>query len=140
MKPYVPPHILILLDRVAVLIALAGCLAWIWEYTVNQGWRNPMGRTLLSKTSLLTGLLALSAVSLLISLSRLWQEVFAWAGLAMLAMIGPVMAWRMIVFRRVSRATRMCPNGHAISLTAAFCPVCGAVAGRTAPTGKTEKS
>lgn len=121
------PGILVVLDKIFVLTSLAGCVAWILEYTVNRGWRNSMGRTLLAKTSLLAGLLALSAVTFFVRPDRFWLLIIDWAGVGMLGLIGPVMAWRMLVFRRVRKAARwrQCRNGHQVTVTALFCPTCG---------------
>lgn len=124
------PEGLLWLDRIFVLTSLAGCLAWIAEYTVNRGWRNSMGRTLLAKTTLLALLLLLSAMSLWFNLSRGTSIAVTWFGVLLLGLIGPVMAWRMVVFHRVSRAVRFCPNEHRVPLTARYCPACGA---RVAP-------
>ena len=129
------PAALIWLDRVFVLTSLASCLAWITEYTVHRGWRNSMGRTLLVKTCLLAALLALSAVSVWFHLTRSNSLVIAWISVVLLGAIGPVMLWRMLVFRRIIRFRRDCPNGHPVPPAALFCPDCGAPAGRTLPGG-----
>lgn len=121
----VPPEALVLLDKVFVLTSLAGCLAWIWEYTRGQGWRNEVGRTLLAKTSLLAALLALSALSLYLHLPWFWQLVLGWSGVVLLGAIGPVMIWRLLVFRRIGRSVLSCPAGHQVSLAARYCPDCG---------------
>lgn len=114
------------LDKVFVVTSLIGCLAWLLEYTRNAGWRNAMGRTLLTKTSLLAGLLLLSAVSFFVRLAGTWLLLFTWAGVLMLGAIGPVMIWRMLVFGRLSHGVRYCPNGHRNLLIARYCSVCGA--------------
>lgn len=120
------PAALVILDKVFVLTSLAGCLAWIAEYTRSRGWRNEIGRTLLVKTSLLAALLALSALNLYFHLNRQDSLAIAWAGVLLLGAIGPVMAWRLLVFRRAARGVRLCPNGHAVASAAArFCPQCG---------------
>ena len=121
------PGYLITLDKIFVLTSLAGCLAWIWEYTADRGWRNQMGRTLLVKTSLLSGLLALTAINFFAHPAGSWLLLVTWTGVVLLGLIGPAMFWRMIVFRRVRKAVRwrFCRNGHPVSLSARFCPVCG---------------
>lgn len=118
------PGVLIVLDKIFVLTSLGGCLSWIGEYTWNSGWRNVIGRTLLAKTSLLAGLLALTAVSLFLPLDAPWRLALSWAGVILLGLIGPVMVWRLLVFRKVSKAVQACPNGHRIS-AARYCPQCG---------------
>lgn len=119
------PPVLLWLDRVFVLTSMLGCAAWIVEYSVNRGWRNSMGRTLLTKTSLLTALLALSALSSWFGLNRNTSLAIAWIGMALLGAIGPVMVWRIVVFHRIGQASRHCPAGHRVSFTALFCPECG---------------
>lgn len=119
------PGVLVLLDKVFVLTSLASCLAWIVEYTLNRGWRNSLGRTLLTKTALLAGLLGLSALSAFFHLNRTTSLWVAWVAVVMLGLIGPVMLWRMWVFRRLQHASRRCPNGHPVTPLARFCPRCG---------------
>lgn len=127
------PFWLVWLDRVFVLTSLASCLAWIAEYSVNRGWRNSMGRTLLAKTSLLAALLALSGISLWFGLNRDDSITLAWVGVILLGAIGPVMLWRMVVFRRIARVRRFCPAGHQVPLAARFCPGCGLPASEPSP-------
>jgi threonine/homoserine/homoserine lactone efflux protein len=112
-----------LLSKVFLGTSLAGMIAWVIDYSLQHGWSNPLGRTLLVKTVILLALLGLSALSLYFSLNFL---VLEWAQVILLGFIGPVMVWRMVAFRRVSQATRRCPNGHTVSLLARFCPACGA--------------
>lgn len=120
-----PSPLYMLLARIAVSCALAGCLAWIMEYTFRSGWRNSVGRTLMVKTLLLCGLLLISLLFSLLRFSPAWQDFLRWADLVMLALIGPVMAWRLLVFRKMGRSLARCPSGHVVFRAARFCPQCG---------------
>jgi hypothetical protein len=118
-----PSPLLMLFSKIFLGTALAGMIAWVVDYSLQHGWQNPLGRTLLVKTVILLALLGLSALSLYFNLNLL---VLEWVQVILLGLVGPVMVWRMVAFRRVSSATLRCPNGHVVSMLARFCPVCGA--------------
>lgn len=113
------------LFRAALCVALAGSLMWVAEYSLRRGWRNPVGRNLLAKTVIICCLLLISLLASLLHFSRGGLEVLFWCDLALIAAIGPVMAWRMAVFRRVGGAVARCPAGHFVSAGALYCPQCG---------------
>lgn len=118
------PPLMLLLVKVFLGTALAGSawwLAWYWR----RGWHNPLGRVLIIDRLLIIALLGLSALSIYAGFNRLDSMVAAWIQIGLLALIGPVMLWMLAVVRRVSRATRTCPNGHVVSVIARFCPRCG---------------
>jgi len=120
-----PSPVLVLLLKIFLCTSLSGLAFWIVDYSLHRGWSNALGRTLLVKSFLLLGLLGLSALSVFLNLNRNTSIAVAWLQVALLALIGPVMVWRSLVFRRVARATRRCPNGHVVSALAIYCPRCG---------------
>lgn len=111
--------------KVTLGTALAGSLWWLVWYLRRGGWRNPLGRVLIIDRVLIIALLGLSAFSIYLGLNRLTSLAFAWVQIGLLASIGPVMVWLLFVVRRVSHATRRCPNDHVVSVAARFCPRCG---------------
>ena len=111
--------------RIALCEALAGSLMWMAEYSLRRGWRNLVGRNLLAKTAILCGLLLIGLLGSLLRFSPFWLEVLRWCDLVLVAAIGPVMVWRMAVFRRVGGAVARCPDGHYVSAGARYCPQCG---------------
>lgn len=117
-------HLFIVLSRVCIGTGLAGSLAWLVDYARHHGLRNVVGRTLLTKTAIITALLALSLLSSFFRPASRAEEALAWASLALVALIGPAMVWRLAVFRRVSAAVT-CPDGHPAPVSARFCPECG---------------
>jgi hypothetical protein len=125
---YIPPSLLLLLDKVFICTSLAGSLAWIADYSRRKWWRNPVGRTLMAKTVIIAALLSLSALQLFFNLNRYDSIAVAWLGVALLGLIGPVMVWRMAVFHRVSRPAARCANGHPLPMLARYCPQCGVAA------------
>lgn len=122
----VPPTVLYVdLARVFLAIAVISCVVWIVDYSRTGWWRNPVGQNLVVKTSLLTLLLSLSLLASLLRLSPVSAAVIRWADLGLVALIGPVMMWRVRVFHRVGLAIVRCPAGHPVSVASKFCPACG---------------
>jgi protein-S-isoprenylcysteine O-methyltransferase Ste14 len=115
---------LMLAARACDLAALAGTVAWLADYTRSRWWRNPLSANLAAKTIIIIAFCAMTALSLFFSLNRLDSEVVSWCLVILLGSIGPVMAHRIWAFRRLGEARR-CPEGHAVSVTARYCPECG---------------
>ncbi len=118
--------LMLLMVKITLGTALAGSGWWLAWYLRRGGWGNPLGRVLIIDRVLIIALLGLSAFSIYLGLNRQTSLVFAWIQIGLLASIGPVMVWLIFVVRRVSHATRRCPNNHLILAAARFCPQCGA--------------
>lgn len=120
-----PPAVYMILARIFLCTSLAASLAWTVDYSMNGAWRNPVGKNLIVKTLIIVGLLTVSALASFFRLSPFWIMVIRWADLGLIAVIGPVMVWRMRVFRKYAGAVIRCSNGHFVSSGALFCPQCG---------------
>ena len=87
--------------EVAGLVAIAafiGCYS-LWA----RWWANPIGRTIVVKDLLLIIVFIPSLLSLFLDFNRLTSHIAAWIDVAMIGLISPVMAWRIIVFRRIHK-------------------------------------
>jgi hypothetical protein len=115
----------LLLTRICLCTSLAGTLAWIFDYSRDKWWNNVVGRNLATKTIIIALLLIVSLLGAFFRLTPGFIYWLRWADITLLAAIGPVMVWRMFVFRRVTAATVRCPAGHFVSSGARYCPQCG---------------
>lgn len=115
----------VLLLRIFMCTAFGMSVAWIIDYSRTRWWRNVVGQNLVAKTSIISALLLISILGSFLRLSPGALITLRWAYIVLLACIGPVMAWRMVVFSRVSGAVHQCLNGHWVSDVARYCPVCG---------------
>jgi hypothetical protein len=120
-----PGPVVILLSRIFLSTSLAGCLAWVVDYTRQRGWHNVAGQNLLTKTTILALLLLIGLLTSLFRFSHDVEVVLSWAYVVLLAAIGPVMVWRMWVFHRLGSVTAKCPAGHVVPVSARYCHVCG---------------
>lgn len=99
-------NLIILLLKAGLISGLASLLAWVLDYTrLTRGaaWRNPIGRTLLAKTTLIAALFVPQILSLFFRLNRLDSRIAAWTDVALIGLVTPVMLWRTAVFERVHR-------------------------------------
>lgn len=120
-----PSPLYLLLAKIIIGIALACSVAWIIDYSRARAWSNPVGQTLLTKTIIITLLLCMSELTAFFRFRSMELQVIRWSDLVLLALIGPVMVWRMRVFHQVGGAFTLCSNGHRVSAAAKFCPLCG---------------
>lgn len=121
------PLLLIPLLKVFLVTALAGSGAWLLWYW-KRGWGNPLGRVLIIDRIIIIALLGLSALSIFAGLNRQTSLAVAWLQIGLIASIGPVMAWLLVVVRRAGRSVRRCPDGHPLPAQARYCPRCGRLA------------
>lgn len=100
-------ELIILLLKVILIFNIAAIASFIAQYTaLAPWWRNSIGRTLVVKDILLSLALVPSLLSLFLSFNRLTSHIAAWVDVVLLGAIGPVMVWRMAVFRSVHREKR----------------------------------
>ena len=120
-----PSPLYLLLAKIIIGIALVCSIAWVIDYSRARAWSNPVGQTLLAKTVIITLLLCFSELSAFFRFRPMELQVVRWSDLVLLALIGPVMVWRMRVFHQLGGAFTLCSNGHRVSAAAKFCPLCG---------------
>ena len=99
---------IIVLLRIGLIAAFTSLVAWIGVYTwLAPWWRNPIGRTLVAKTSLIALLLIPSILSIFFNLNRFTSTVAAWFDVALINLIAPVMVWRIVVWLRLHRMRKL---------------------------------
>jgi len=99
---------LILAFRAVTISGFVSLVTWIVVYTkLAPWWRNPVGRTLVAKTTLIAALLVPTALSLFLNLNRLDSIVIGWVDVALLGLVTPVMAWRTAVWIKLHRADQL---------------------------------
>lgn len=118
------PPIMILLLQIGVPLALAGTIAWLADYSRTRWWRHVVGRNLTIKTLIIFALLIISAIDVFAPPSYRLELILAWCEVGLVWLIGPVLFWRLVIFRRLANSARHCPNGHAVLPTARYCPQC----------------
>ena len=96
--------LILLLFKIVTVSGFVSLAAWIGDYTrMAKWWKNAIGRTLVTKTALIAALLVPSALSLFFHFNRLTSHIAAWIDIALLGSVTPVMLWRIVVFRKISR-------------------------------------
>lgn len=120
-----PPAVLILLAKIFEGTSLACSLLWIVDYTRQRGWHNMVGRNLLTKTVIISLLLLIVLLLSLFQFSPVVELILTWAYVVLLAAIGPVMIWRMVVLHQAAVAVVRCSAGHVVTVGARYCPECG---------------
>ena len=92
---------IILLGKIVCIAALASLAGWVAIYTrLAKWWRNPIGRTLVTKTLLIAALLLPTTINLFFTLNPIGV---AWVDIALIGAITPVMIWRSVVWMRLGR-------------------------------------
>lgn len=69
--------------------------------TRGGAWRNPIGLSLIIEALLIAGLFVPQIMSLFWNLNRVDSRIAAWADVALIGLVSPVMAWRCLVFLRM---------------------------------------
>ena len=93
---------LILAFKIAVIAAFVSIAAFVAVYTrLAPWWRNPIGQTIVVKDAIIAVLLIPSILSLFLGLNRLTSEIAGWFDVTLIALITPVMCWRIVVWRRI---------------------------------------
>jgi membrane associated rhomboid family serine protease len=97
-------QLIVLLFKIALVADVASIVAFIAVYwRLAPWWRNPIGRTIVTKDFLLILLLLPSVLSLFFQFNRLTSRVAAWADLGLFVLLAAVMTWRCAVWIRVHR-------------------------------------
>lgn len=91
--------------KIAVPAAFFTLVSWVVQYTLlARWWRNDIGRTLVVKTAVIAALLVPTTIMLFVPVTPVVARIAGWLDVALIAMITPVMWWRILVFDRVYRA------------------------------------
>ena len=101
---------LILALKIALISGFASLVAWVVLYSaLASWWRNPIGRTLVAKTTLIAGLFASAILGMFF---RVNPWIAGWTDVATAGLVAPVMLWRCAVWLQLHRAGRLPRNGH----------------------------
>ena len=102
----------ILAFKVALIAGFCALAGWIVLYSLLADWlHNPIGRTLVAKTTLIATLFIPTALSLFFHLNRLDSRLVGWIDFALIALVTPVMLWRSAVWWRLHRAGQLPQDG-----------------------------
>lgn len=123
--PTPPSPLYLLLFKIVLSVSLGCSLLWIADYSRTRWWKNSVGLTLVTKTGIIAVLLAVQLVTFFVRLDPEWLDIVRWTDLYLVALVAPIMVWRMIIFKRVSTAIVLCSNGHQVSPAVRYCPMCG---------------
>ena len=93
---------IILCLKIGLIAGFASIALWMAVYSrLAAWWRNAIGRTLVIEAGLIAGLFMPQILSLFFSLNRFDSYLAAWADVALIGLVSPVMLWRTIVFVRM---------------------------------------
>jgi hypothetical protein len=102
-----------ILLRIFLISGFCSIAGWVGTYTwmgfhgAGKWWRNPVGRSLVIKSALLGLLLVPSILSLFFKFSRQTSDIAGWVDTGLIALITPVMWWRVRVWVRLHKAGRL---------------------------------
>jgi hypothetical protein len=85
---------------VVTIAAFVACYTW---WTRGKCWTDPIGRTIVAKDVALILVLVPSLLSIFFRFNRLTSHIVAWFDVASFAMVPVLMAWRLVVWRRIHR-------------------------------------
>jgi len=103
----------VLAFKIAEIASLVTIAAFVAYYTrTARWWRSPVGRTIVAKDIALILVLLPSVLSMFFSFNRLTSYVAAWFDVGSFALVPVIMAWRIVVWRRLDRLGRLPRNGH----------------------------
>ncbi len=105
---------IVLLLKIGLVAGFASLSAWVAVYhaLTRGGWhRNPIGLTLVIEAALVAALFVPQILSLFFHLNRLDSHIAAWADVALIGLVTPVMVWRSVVMVRLARLGRHLGDG-----------------------------
>lgn len=98
---------LTLADRIVLICAFITLTSWAavdLRLTRGRAWKNPVGKSLLLETLLIAAVCVPSALSVFLHLSRRDNEIVGWVDVALIGIVTPVMAQRIVVWFRLYRS------------------------------------
>lgn len=91
-----------LLLKIILITDVISIFAFIADYwRLAPWWRDPIGRTIVTKDMLLLLALIPSVLSLFFKFTRVGSHIAAWVDVVLLGAMGPVMLWRIVIWQRV---------------------------------------
>lgn len=102
---------IVILLRIFLVSGFASITLWIVTYSmVARWWRNPVGRAIVLFGALVAALLVPTTLSLFFHLGRATSLAAAWADVALIGSVTPVMCWRIVTWRRLARYDQQRPG------------------------------
>ena len=102
---------LVLALKIALISGFVSLAGWVVLYSfLAEWWTNPIGRTLVAKTTLIALLFVPSSLSLFFHLNRLDSYIAGWVDVSLIGLVTPVMCVRCRVWWRLHKAGRL-PQG-----------------------------
>jgi len=106
-------QLLILALKVALISGFCSLAGWVALYTALAAWyKDPIGRTLVAKTTLIALLFIPTTLALFFHLSRTDSWAAGWVQAALIGLVSPVMWWRSLVWLRLHRAGKLPRDGQ----------------------------
>lgn len=95
-------QLIVLLLKIGLVAGVASISLWTAVYTrLAEWWLHPIGRTLVVESALIGALFIPQILSLYFNLNRLDSRIAAWADVALIGLVAPVMIWRTVAFLRM---------------------------------------
>ena len=96
--------LILLLFKVMLIFDALAIFTFIAIYTaVAKWWQDQIGRTIVIKDALLGVALLPSILAFFFTFSRLGTHIAAWVDVGLFGLIGPVMAWRCVIWIKIHR-------------------------------------
>ena len=94
--------------KIALIAGFCSLAGWVILYTILAPWfRDPIGRTLVAKTTLIALLFIPTTLSLFFDLSRADSYLAGWIDVSLIGLVTPVMLWRCRVWWRLRPGGRL---------------------------------
>lgn len=108
-------QVIILCLKIGLVSGFTSIAVWVALYSrLAKWWTSPIGRTLVIEAALIAGLFVPQILSLFYNLNRLDSRIAAWADVALIGLVTPVMIWRSIVFLRMGPSPGRHPHGDGV--------------------------
>lgn len=104
-----------LLFKIFLVTGFLSLAGWVVLYTFLAPWfRDPVGRTLVAKTSLIAGTFLVAGLGEFFPWFRTHPLTLGWIDVALIGAVTPVMAWRSAVWIKLHRAGRLPRDGAGV--------------------------
>lgn len=99
--------------KIVLISGFCSLITWVAVYTrMAAWWRNPVGRTLVTKTLLIAAMFVPSILGLFFHLSLADSYLVGWVDVGLIGAVTPVMCWRTIVWIKLGRVGQLPHNGQ----------------------------
>lgn len=107
-----------LLTKVFLVSGATSIATWIAVYSrLAPWWRTAIGRALVFKTALVGALMSYAALPMFVTMSPSFAMKYEWAGVVLIGLVTPAMAYRTWVWLRLHKAGSLRRDNGKPSLT-----------------------